>query len=217
MIRHINASSIHQVADGAWIANTHDIGYELKVPTNIRFESTHFIRIYHHITEKTQALYGFPREEDRQLFADLLSVDGVGPAMALKIMSGYPTDKIRIDLGDGDVEDLAKAKGFGKKTAEKVVKALMPKYASYATEKPENLPGEALVDSERQMEFMEKFTSVAAKALIKLGFSSAEAKRRIGYVMEYHRDKVLQSPDLGLANLDLVISNLIKFALAEAN
>ena len=216
MIRSINANYLDQVSDGLWIATTHDIGYEVKAPTNIKFSKTN-ISIYHHITEKSQTLYGFPNEEDRQLFVDLLSVDGVGPAMALKILSGYPTEKIRIDLGDGDVEDLAKAKGFGKKTAEKVVKALQPSYAEYATNKPENMPETTLADESRAQEFIITAMTSAYKALIKLGFTGTEAKRRVQYVLDNHRKVVFERSDHMWTDLDGVISNLIKFALAKAN
>ena len=106
--------------------------YAVKVPLNAEFPASggttpSYVYIYHHITEQSQALFGFPNRDDLNLFKTLITVDGIGPASALKIMSFYPSEKIRIDIADGDADDLCKAKGVGKKSADRIIATLKEK------------------------------------------------------------------------------------------
>lgn len=178
--------------------------YEVAVPQNTNIFSTGYLIIYHHITEKSQKLYGFLTSEDRRLFVDLISIDGFGPSIALKLMSSYAADKIRIDLGDGDFEDLSKAKGIGKKTAEKIVKAIGDKYKEHQSKiQPNSSP----VDKE----FLQNAVEHATKALLKLGFSKEKIKEALTKASE--KESTLPDKNYDYPNLSDTIGNLVKAAL----
>lgn len=78
-------------------------------------------------TDQVMALYGFASAEERNLFFDLLKVDGVGPKGAVKIMSNVSSGRLAEVLDRGDVEMLEKIPGVGKKTAGKMMLALKGK------------------------------------------------------------------------------------------
>ncbi len=84
------------------------------------------------IREDAWSLYGFRREDDRGLFRLLLEVQGVGPKVALAVMSGLPADRLRGAIADADVATLTRVPGVGKKTAQRMVVDLKDKLAAFA-------------------------------------------------------------------------------------
>lgn len=102
------------------------VGYELLVSLNTFFavpnigESTtlhtHFV-----VREDTQQLYGFAELGERRLFRHLIKVNGVGPKMALAILSGMSASEFALSVHNNDVATLVKLPGVGKKTAERLV------------------------------------------------------------------------------------------------
>jgi Holliday junction DNA helicase RuvA len=132
--------------------------------------------IYHHINERTQVLYGFSTKGDKALFEDLISVEGIGPSMALKLMSSYSADKIKIDIADGDLEDLSKAKGIGKKTAEKIIHSLKDKYTDSSTK--------GILTKKEGSDYLILSKDLAVKALIKLGYQTKDAQSRVNVASE---------------------------------
>ncbi len=78
-------------------------------------------------TDQLMALYGFASREEREVFLDLLKVDGVGPKGAVKIMSSVSSSRLMDILEKGDFEMLEKIPGVGKKTAGKMILALKGK------------------------------------------------------------------------------------------
>lgn len=71
--------------------------------------------------EDTMRLYGFPSEQDRKLFLELIKVSGIGPKQALKILSGICTEDFHTVLAHGDTGLLEKIPGIGKKTAQNIL------------------------------------------------------------------------------------------------
>lgn len=102
------------------------VGYELQVPMTSLFQLpdtgqpvslfTHFV-----VREDAQLLYGFISENDRALFRQLIKVNGVGPKLALAILSGMDAGQFARCVSDGAVNALVKLPGVGKKTAERLV------------------------------------------------------------------------------------------------
>ncbi len=74
-----------------------------------------------HVRENELALYGFSSEEDLALFELLLGVSGVGPRVALNVLSGMPTDSLRLAIAQERVDLLSQVPGIGPKTAKKIV------------------------------------------------------------------------------------------------
>lgn len=83
---------------------------------------------YLQVREDAMCLYGFASKKEKMLFNDLISVSGVGPKMAITILSGLPVDDLVRAISASDVKMLTSIKGFGKKTAENVVLQLHSKF-----------------------------------------------------------------------------------------
>jgi Holliday junction DNA helicase RuvA len=80
-----------------------------------------FLHVHHHIREDSQTLYGFPNREERIAFEALLSAHGVGPALALAILSVHPPASLARVLADDDLAALCLVPGVGKKTAQRLL------------------------------------------------------------------------------------------------
>ncbi|AFT71499.1 Holliday junction ATP-dependent DNA helicase ruvA [Alloalcanivorax dieselolei B5] len=102
------------------------VGYEVEAPMTVFYDMpevgasltlhTHFV-----VREDAQLLYGFNSRYERELFRSLIKVNGVGPKMALAILSGIEADRLAACIRDQDTSSLVKVPGIGKKTAERLV------------------------------------------------------------------------------------------------
>lgn len=101
------------------------IGYELGVSGNTLsdVELGEIVKIYTYlyVREDEMSLYGFSRQEEKKLFLKLIDISGIGPKMAMQILSGYDLRTLTVAIASGDVKTLCKIKGLGKKTAELIV------------------------------------------------------------------------------------------------
>jgi holliday junction DNA helicase RuvA len=88
--------------------------------------------IHTHVREDTLALYGFLRREEKQLFERLISVSGIGPKLAMTVLSGIAADALVTALRGNDLTALTRIPGVGKKTAERMVLELRDKLAGLA-------------------------------------------------------------------------------------
>ena len=119
--------------------------------------------IHTHVREDALQLYGFADRDERELFEHLLSVSGVGPKVALAIVSGSPPAELRRAIAREDTARFQAIPGIGKKTAERVVLELKEKIGSVADGPVPLRPTD----------------TVARDALVELGFSVAEAERAL--------------------------------------
>lgn len=108
------------------------VGYRVTVGPDVsaslgEIGSTVFVHIHHNIREDAQHLYGFAELEDRMMFEVLLSTHGVGPSLALAIMSVHGPDGLRRAVVDEDVAALCLVPGVGKKTAQRLLVELASK------------------------------------------------------------------------------------------
>ena len=85
------------------------------------------LRIHTHVREDALALYGFLREDEKALFEKLISVSGIGPTLAVKVLSGLAAADLILSIRKGEVERLVRIPGVGKKTAERMVLELRDK------------------------------------------------------------------------------------------
>jgi Holliday junction DNA helicase RuvA len=115
------------------IIDCHGVGYEV-FHTPFCAESlksdTVSVHIYSHIREDAFQLFGFADETERDLFKELLRVSGIGPKMALGILSGIPHQELVSALQKKDIQRLQKIPGIGKKTAERLLVELADRLAS---------------------------------------------------------------------------------------
>jgi Holliday junction DNA helicase RuvA len=124
------------------------------------------VETYLHVREDALQLYGFADRAERELFVQLLSVNGVGPKVALAIVSGSPADELRRAIVREDAARFQAIPGIGKKTAERIVLELKEKLAASVSLAP---AADAGTDDH----------VTARDALVELGYSLADAERAL--------------------------------------
>jgi len=117
-----------------------------------------------HVREDVMQLYGFADRSERELFTQLLTVNGIGPKVALAIVSGSPADELRRAIVREDTARFVAIPGIGKKTAERIVLELKEKLGAGA-------PELAAAPSDSHV--------VARDALVELGYSVVDAERAL--------------------------------------
>jgi len=131
MIAHLRGKLIARHPNQA-IVETAGVGYDvvISVPTFSGLPplgSEVALHIHTHVREDQLALYGFLRPEEKQLFEKLLTVSGIGPKLAITILSGMPAEDMVNAIRGNDVARLTKIPGIGRKTAERMVLELRDK------------------------------------------------------------------------------------------
>src|SRR5438552_10064722 len=114
------------------IVETMGVGYDvtISVPTFSELPpagSEIALHIHTHVREDQIALYGFLRSEEKHLFEKLITVSGIGPKLAVTILSGMPADEMVSAIRGNDVARLTRIPGIGRKTAEPMVLELRDK------------------------------------------------------------------------------------------
>ena len=97
------------------------------------------LHIYTHVREDAIALFGFLRAEEKQLFEKLIQVSGIGPKLAITILSGMPAAEMVSAIRAGDIARLTRIPGIGKKTAERMVLELRDKLEGFGECPPAKL------------------------------------------------------------------------------
>jgi holliday junction DNA helicase RuvA len=123
------------------------------------------VETYLHVREDTMQLYGFADRAERELFVLLLTVNGIGPKVALAIVSGSQADELRLAIVREDVARFQVIPGIGKKTAERIVLELKEKIGAGVTGLTPSSSGDAHI--------------VARDALVELGYTLVDAERAL--------------------------------------
>lgn len=92
------------------------------------------LHIYTHVTDSSLALYGFSSEEEKDIFLQLISISGIGPKIALNILSGIGVSDLEDAIRTADIARLSLVPGIGKKTAQRIALELQEKLGQKATE-----------------------------------------------------------------------------------
>ena len=126
------------------------------------------VETYLHVREDALQLYGFADRAERELFVQLLTVNGVGPKVALAVVSGSPAEELRRAIVRGDSARFRAIPGIGKKTAERIVLELQEKVGAAGPAPVAAVAGDAHL--------------VARDALVELGYSVLDAERALAEV-----------------------------------
>jgi holliday junction DNA helicase RuvA len=131
MIAHLRGTLLVKHPNQA-VVDAHGVGYDvsISVPTFTEMPaagSEVALHIHTHVREDALSLYGFLRLAEKQLFEKLLTVSGIGPKLAITILSGMPADEMVAAIRGGDLARLTRIPGIGKKTAERMVLELRDK------------------------------------------------------------------------------------------
>ena len=184
MIGRLNGTLI-ETQPPVLVVDVHGVGYEVQVPMTSIYQlpgvgkavtlHTHFA-----VSETAQQLFGFATRADRDLFRTLIKVNGVGPKMALAILSGMEAKTLARCVAEDNVAALVKVPGVGKKTAERLVIELRDKLAAIGVEASplaalESASGQLAPASERDD---------AEAALVALGYKPTDATKAISAALK---------------------------------
>ncbi|MEI9975504.1 MAG: Holliday junction branch migration protein RuvA [Ignavibacteriota bacterium] len=127
------------------IVETAGVGYDVAIPVSTFTHlpdvgSTVRLKIHTHVREDALALYGFLTQDEKALFEKLLDVSGIGPTLAVKILSGLAAPDLINYIRRGEVDRLVRIPGIGKKTAERMVLELRDKLPAVSGAGPDQAP-----------------------------------------------------------------------------
>ncbi len=175
------------------------IGFQLSIPLSTSQKLPQVgekirLLVHHVVREDAQLLFGFATEEERSLFRLLLGVSGIGPKLAITVLSGLGIGELKRAIVDGSVPGLTAISGIGRKTAERMIIELREKIVIEGRT-DEGKAGAALSKNEALVED-------SIRALVSLGYSKQNAKAAI--------QKVLSGRDSGRLSAESLIRESLK-------
>lgn len=159
---------------GSIIVDVNGVGYGLTIPVSTYSELPEIgaeveIQVHTHVREDALTLFGFLTDEEKDLFERLITVSGVGPRLAVTVLSGLPVDRLLEAIRAGDAKSLTRIPGVGRKTGERIILDLQDKIvrelAAEEVRKP-STPGAAI---ERDV----------ISAMVNLGCSQDQAEKAV--------------------------------------
>jgi Holliday junction DNA helicase RuvA len=174
MIAHLRGRLLAKHPNQA-IIETGGVGYEvtISIPTFSEMPAVAgevALHIHTHVREDTIALYGFFRQSEKDLFEKLISVSGIGPKLAITILSGMAVEEMVGSIRGNDVAKLTRIPGIGRKTAERLVLELRDKLPPLTGAEPTVMPPMNTVEED------------VLSALVNLGYQRAAAEKALSSV-----------------------------------
>jgi Holliday junction DNA helicase RuvA len=154
------------------VVDVSGVGYRVSIPLSTFYRvgdpgSDVSLRIHTHVREDTLALFGFLTTSEQELFEHLIAVAGVGPKLAVNILSGIEAGELLGALRAGDLGRLTRVPGVGRKTAERLVLELKDKLKALAVPDVDREPAASTATPKDDL----------LSALVHLGYSRGEAER----------------------------------------
>lgn len=162
------------------VVECHGVGYEAAIPLStfdrLPAEGAE-VKLYthHEVREDAQLLFGFATKPERDMFRLVTTVSGVGPKLALAVLSGLTVGDLQLAVSQGDAKRLAAVKGIGKKTAARIVVELKDKI------NPIEALANATVETSREQGAVLRDAMLALAAL---GFSEDIARAKVQQVLD---------------------------------
>ena len=176
MIATLNGQVAEKIADIV-VLDVQGVGYGLLVDAEdfgaLKIGTTAKLYVYEHIREQSHDLFGFRSLDTKQLFELLLGVNGVGPKMALNVMSIGNASEVRNAIAGGDTKFIQGAQGVGKRVAERIVVDLKDKVGLEGVD----LSTTSLLQADASLR-----KDDAVEALVSLGFSAQDAAAALAAV-----------------------------------
>ena len=187
MIARISGTLIFKSADHV-IVDANGIGYRIFVPLTTFYELpevSQSVTLYIHTNVKQDAisLFGFYSNEEKDIFQLMISVTGIGPRLAINILSGISAEALVKAVSQGNLNRLVGIPGVGKKMAERMILELKDKVIRFISEEVAPGAGDGLKENEQVKED-------ALSALINLGYKSNAARGVIDKVVNEFSDPV---------------------------
>jgi len=166
------SGKLAQKQPGEVVIDVGGVGYQVFIPLNVFYRLPDIgapmsLQIHTHVREDALQLFGFHDVGEKQVFLLLTGVSGIGPKLALNILSGIPAEDLARALRNGDQVRLVAIPGVGKKLAERMIVELKDKFATLAPLTPESPKTEAA------SELMQD----AVSALVNLGYKKPDAEK----------------------------------------
>lgn len=160
------------------LLDVHGVGYEIEAPMTTFYDLPALgeeVRLHTHliIREDAHILFGFASETERMLFRTLIKVNGVGPKLALTILSGQSVDEFYRCVNDNDVKGLVRLPGVGQKTAERLIiemRGRLPELSNHASLSDRSDLSANIASNPKQE---------AVTALCALGYKPQDASRMV--------------------------------------
>ena len=137
---------------------------------------------YFQVREDAMSLYGFLNRQDREMFRQLIGVNGVGPKAALGILSTMTPDDLRMAIVTGDAKAISRAPGIGPKTAQRLILDLKDKVSMEEVLGNLALPSDGGTSAALGTIGMGEAAKEAVQALVALGYSNMEANKAVKQV-----------------------------------
>lgn len=149
------------------------IGHEILIPLSTfdklpKIDSECKILTYLHVREDILQLYGFMTHEEKDMFKLLISISGIGPKMALTILSGMTVDTLKNAIAAGDTDLLTETPGIGKKTAQRIIVELKERVGGITIKTIKSIP-----------KGKETLLKDAINALMNLGYKQQSSQKAI--------------------------------------
>lgn len=186
MIAQLNGR-LAQKLPGEVIVDVAGVGYQVFIPFNVFYQLPEIgadisLQIHTHLREDALQLFGFRDLGEKQVFLLLTGVTGIGPRLALNILSGIPADELARALKEGDQVKLLSIPGVGKKLAERMIVELKDKFAALAP----------ISTDTAKRDYGNQLMQDAVSALINLGYKRPEAEKTVREVLR-NGDRSLES------------------------
>ena len=181
MIAQISGTLAHKVP-GEVVIDVGGVGYQIFIPLNVYYRLPEIgapvsLYIHTHLREDALQLFGFHGTEEKQIFLLLNSVAGIGPRLAVNILSGIPAEELAQAVKDGDQLRLVSIPGVGRKLAERMIVELRDKFAMLQPPAPQ---AAAQTHGSQLMQD-------AVSALVNLGYRKAEVEKNVRDVIQNGR------------------------------
>jgi len=198
MIAIINGLLIHK-ATSSVIVDANGVGYRIFVPltTFYKLPDTNqpvTLHVHTHVRPDAISLFGFGSGSEKEVFELMLSVSGIGPRLAINILSGISAEELIRAISDENVNRLVSIPGVGKKTAERMILELKDKMLKLSAR-------DVIYKDNGDIVIFDSTKDDALSALINLGYKSQRAREVV--------DKIISEPPQSLA-LDVLLKKALK-------
>jgi holliday junction DNA helicase RuvA len=174
------------------IVDVHGVGYEVTIPVTTFYALGEIgadvsLKIYTLVREDALQLFGFATTRDKELFLKLTSVSGIGPKVAITMLSGMPGAELINAMTKNDLGRLVSLPGVGRKTAERVVVELRDKLSKFALEEGETAPASDTLPTSSAIQ------DDTIAALVSLGYPKPLAEKAVLTAMREDGETSIQA------------------------
>ncbi len=188
MIAQLSGRLIHKTPEYS-IIDVNGVGYQVYTPFSTFYELPEIenqvtIQTYTNVREDALQLFGFLTSDEKEIFQVLISVSGIGPKLAVNILSGITPEELKGALLNGNLVRLTAIPGIGKKTAERMVLELKDKILKLQKEKPGTQP--------KPVPTSDDILEDAISALVNLGYKRPQAEGSLEKVRKENPDSDIE-------------------------